>query len=306
MDLDLTSEQVALEDAVAKLLARHGTGERLLVELDEAGYLDVVRDAGPIEGVLVVERAAEALAVGPVAARVLVGPLMGVGDLPPAVGLVDGASGSLCRWAPHCEAFLVLDGSRALLAGRADVDVTPVETAFGAPYGRVTVRGGDEIGSGDRLRRAWQVAIAAEAEGTMLAAIAKTAQHVLGAPPVRPAHRRVPGGAAPPGDGLRHVAGDTMARPPGRVVPSTTSSSPPRPRPTGARRPSSPTPTPTKSPGPSGSPRSTGWSAGRSACSASVRSSGASAPTPGVSPPPAGRWTKRGRAHCRALPLPLP
>jgi hypothetical protein len=178
MDLDLTPEQVAIEDAVAKLLARHGTGGRLLVELDEAGYLDVVGDAGPIEGVLVVERAAEALAVGPVAARVLVGPLMGVGDLPPAVGLVDGTSGSLCRWAPHCEAFLVLDGSRARLAGRADVDVTPVESSFGAAYGRVSVHGGEEIGSGDRLRRAWQVAIAAEAEGTMLAAIAKTAEHV--------------------------------------------------------------------------------------------------------------------------------
>jgi hypothetical protein len=177
MDLELTSDQVALEEAVGKALARHD-GDALLGEFDAAGYLDVVRDAGPIEGVLVVERAAEALAVGPIAARVLVGPMAGVPDLPPAVGLVAGRSAALCRWAPQCDAFLVLDGDRALLAARGDVDVTPVESAFGASYGTVTVRRADEVGSGDRLRRAWQVAIAAEAEGTMLAAIAKTAQYV--------------------------------------------------------------------------------------------------------------------------------
>jgi hypothetical protein len=178
MDLDLTEEQFALEEAVSKAFARHAGDERLLPELDAAGYLDVVRDAGPIEGVLVVERAAEAQAAGPVAARVLAGPLAGVTDLPPAVGLVDGRTGSLCRWAPQCDAFLVLDGDRALLAGRDDVEVEPVDSAFGAPYGRVAVRRGDDIGAADPLRRAWQVAIAAEAEGLMLAAITKTTQHV--------------------------------------------------------------------------------------------------------------------------------
>jgi len=178
MDLDLTPEQVALEEAVAKAFARHALDEGALVELDGAGYLDVVRDAGPIEGVLVVERAAEALAVGPIAARVLVGPLMGLGELPPAVGLVEAVAGSLCRWAPQCQAFLVLDGDRALLAKRDDVEVTPVESAFGTTYGRVTVHRGDEVAPGDRLRRAWQVGIAAEAEGTMLAAILKTAHYV--------------------------------------------------------------------------------------------------------------------------------
>ncbi len=178
MDLDLTSDQLALEKAVDAVVARHGRGDRLLVELGAAGYLDVVRDAGPIEGVLVVERVAEAAAVGPVAARVLAGPLAGLRDLPPAVGLVEGRTGALCRWAPQCDAFLVLEGDRAWVASRDDVDVEPVESTFGASYGRVTVRRGQEIGSGDRLRRAWQVAIAAEAEGTMLAAIAKTAQHV--------------------------------------------------------------------------------------------------------------------------------
>jgi hypothetical protein len=170
VDLALSPEQAALEQAVDAVLARHGP-------LSELGYLDVVRDAGPVEGVLVVERAAAAACDAPVAARVLAGPLAGVYDLPPAVGLVDGRD-ALCRWAPACEAFLVLDGDDALLASGDDVEVAPVESTFGAPYGRVTVRRGARVAVGDRLRRAWQVAIAAEAAGLMLAAIAKTARHV--------------------------------------------------------------------------------------------------------------------------------
>jgi len=170
VDLTLSPEQEALEKALDAVLAR---GE----DLGALGYLDVVRDAGPIEGVLVVERAAAAVAAGPVAARVLAGPLAGVHDLPAAVGLVEGRSG-LCRWGPVCDAYLVLDGDDALLADRGDVDVEPVESTYGAPYARITVRRGSRVAAGDRLRRAWQVAIAAEAEGLMLAAITKTAQHV--------------------------------------------------------------------------------------------------------------------------------
>ena len=172
MDLALSPEQEALEKAVDAVLARNGP-------LTELGYLDVVRDAGPIEGVLVVERAAAAAVAAPVAARVLAGPLAGVHDLPPAVGLVEGRGpAALCRWAPECDAFLVLDGDDALLASADDVELAPVESTFGAPYARVTVRRGERVTSGDRLRRAWQVAIAAEAEGLMLAAIEKTAHHV--------------------------------------------------------------------------------------------------------------------------------
>jgi alkylation response protein AidB-like acyl-CoA dehydrogenase len=180
MDLELSDEQVALDEAVAKLLDSHAGSPELLRRLDEAGYLDVVRDGGPVEGVLVVERAAEAQAASPVAGRVLAGPLAGITDLPPAVGLLERTDGALCRHAPACEAFLVVDGSRALLARRDQAEVEPVESTFGAAYGRVRIREGADLGpgSGDRLRRSWQVAIGAEAEGAMLAAIVKTARHV--------------------------------------------------------------------------------------------------------------------------------
>jgi alkylation response protein AidB-like acyl-CoA dehydrogenase len=86
----------------------------------------------------------------------------------------------LVRYAPECEAFLVLDGDRALLATPDGVEIEPVESALGAPYGRVSVRRGEDLGegSGDRLRRGWQVAIGAEAAGVMQAAIGRTATHV--------------------------------------------------------------------------------------------------------------------------------
>jgi len=191
VDLELTPEQEQLDQAVVLALARLAGPDRareqgakmdlgLLDAFDAAGFLDVGRAAGPVEAVLVVQRAAEALACAPVAARVLVGPLTGIDGLPPAVGLVEGQSGSLVRYATECEAFLVLDGARALLADPDDVDIEPVEPAFGSSLGRVTVGRGDDLGegSGDRLRRAWQVAIGAEAAGTMLAAITKTVAHV--------------------------------------------------------------------------------------------------------------------------------
>jgi len=178
MDLDLDADQSALQDAVAKALARHGTDTGVLAELEAAGFLDVVRDGGPIEGVLVVEKAAEAKLDAPVAARVLVGPLAGVTDLPAAVGLVDGLAGSLCRWAPLCQAFLVLDGEQVVLADRAEVEVVAVSSAFGMGYGRVSVHGGRVVGAAAPLRRAWRTAIAAEAGATMLAAVARTTEHV--------------------------------------------------------------------------------------------------------------------------------
>jgi hypothetical protein len=170
VDLTLTPEQEALEKAVDAVLARGGP-------LGDLGYLDVVRDAGPVEGVLVVERCAASAYEAPFAARVLAGPLAGIHDLPPAVGLVNGRS-AITRWAPLCDAFIVLDGEETLLAARDDVEVVPVESSFGATFGRVTVRRGERVATGDRVRRAWQVAIAAEAEGLMLAAIERTARHV--------------------------------------------------------------------------------------------------------------------------------
>ena len=191
MDLELTTEQQQLDQAVAELMRRHAGVDRardlgekmdraLLDALDEAGFLDAARQAGPIEGVLVAERAAEALACAPVVARALVAPLAGIHDLPAAVGLADRTHGAMVRYGAECEAFLVLADDQALLATSDQVEIQPVEASFGPGYALVTVKQGRELGAdaASRLRRAWQVGIAVEAAATMLPAIAKTVEHV--------------------------------------------------------------------------------------------------------------------------------
>lgn len=190
MDLELSTEQGLLDDALralfadhagwARAAAMHGTVDRQLVDLLGAnGFLDVHADAGPIEAVLVAERAAHAVAAAPIVARVLVGPLAGVKDLPPVVGLV-GSPDGLVRYAGHCDAYLVLTGGSAAIAGADGVEVEPVASRAPWPLGRVRVRRSESLGagSGDALRRAWQVGLAAEVGSMAMAAIEVAARHV--------------------------------------------------------------------------------------------------------------------------------
>lgn len=190
MDLELSSDQQLLDDSLRRLFADHagaarardvrGTVDRRLVDqLATHGFLDVCAEAGPIEAILVAERASEAVAAAPVVARVLVGPLAGLKDLPPLVGLV-GSPEALVRYAGHCDAYLVLDGEHAALAGGDDVEVEPVASRAGYPMGRVRVLRSEPLGSGagDALRRAWQVGIAAETAAMALAAVEFASRHV--------------------------------------------------------------------------------------------------------------------------------
>jgi hypothetical protein len=192
VDLELSDEQQLLDGALASLFGRHAGPARaramvgsvdtdLLGVLAKADYLDVAQ-AGPVEAVLVAERAAAAVACAPIVARVLVGPLAGVGDLPPTVGLVAGPH-SLVRYAGSCDAYLVLDGTDgapARLAAADGVEVEPVASAATYPMGRVRVLRAETLapGSGDSLRRAWQVGLAVEIASTALAAVELSARHV--------------------------------------------------------------------------------------------------------------------------------
>jgi hypothetical protein len=117
-----------------------------------------------------------------VAARALVAPLAGVDDAPLVIGLADRPEGAIVRYAADAEAFLVLDGDRARLVSADVAEIEPVESRWGYPLGRVRVRvgGGDDVGSADRLRRAWQIGLAVEAAGTMLAAVRLTTAYVAG------------------------------------------------------------------------------------------------------------------------------
>ena len=190
MDLQLSVEQQLLDDSLRAMFGDHAGLDRaramagsidrdLVTRLDDNGFLDVCAEAGPIEAILVAERASEAVAAAPIVARVLVGPLAGFTDLPPLVGLVGSADG-LVRYAGHCDAYLVLDGDKARLASRDDVDVEPVQSRSAYPMGRVRVRRSESMGpgSGHPLRRAWQVGIAAETGAMSLAAVEFASRHV--------------------------------------------------------------------------------------------------------------------------------
>ncbi len=190
IDLELTAEQEQLDGTLRALFAVHAGPARarivgaaidteLVAKLNDGGFLDVGYDGGPIESVLVAERAAQAVASAPVVARALVAPLAGVRDLPDLVGLV-GSPYGLVRWGELCDAFLVLDGETAAVAGRDDVEVEPVPSRAGYPMSRIRVLRSESLGagSGDALRRAWQVGIAAEIGAMAHAAVEFTARHV--------------------------------------------------------------------------------------------------------------------------------
>lgn len=190
MDLELSSEQQLLDESLHALFRDHAGHVRsremhgridssLVARLTDHGFLDVCAEAGPIEAVLVAERAAEAAAAAPITARVLIGPIIGVRDLPPLIGLV-GSTNALVRYAGHCDAYLVLDGDTARLASADTVEVEPVASRAGYPMGRVRVSRSEPLGdgSGDALRRAWQVGIAVEVGSMALAAVEFAARHV--------------------------------------------------------------------------------------------------------------------------------
>jgi Acyl-CoA dehydrogenase, C-terminal domain len=190
MDLELTDEQHMLDDAVTVLFRDHAGQRRaaavgddidtaLITRLSEGGFLDVGYDAGPMEAIIVAERAAQFVACAPLVARILVAPLAGMRDLPPTIGLV-ASPNSLVRYAGLCDAYLVLDDDVARLASSDDVSVEPIASRAGYPMGRVHVRRSESLGagSGHALRRAWHVGIAAEVGATAEAAVLYTAKHV--------------------------------------------------------------------------------------------------------------------------------
>lgn len=189
MDLELSDEQAQLDDALEHLFSRHAGTERakelsggldapLMAALADAGYLDVGFDGGPIEAMLVVERAARHVACGPIAARALVAPLAGIKDLPANVSLVHKAN-SITRHATTAEAFVMLDGDVAKVFSPDQVEVEPVESRFGYPVARVRpIANGSTVANATDVRRAWQVAIAAEIAATALSAVQIAAHHV--------------------------------------------------------------------------------------------------------------------------------
>jgi hypothetical protein len=185
MNLTLTDDQEAILSSVRTALGRVALGlaspPAYLEALKVGGYLDILRDAGPLEAELIIEEAARLGVAAPLAARLLVAPGCLSDSVPLMIGLVDGRQG-MVRYGGECEVFLALerDGG-ALLARAGDVEVAPLERTMGYPYASVTVLHGEELGLevGAKLRQAWQVSIAAEAAGCMERALGLATDYAI-------------------------------------------------------------------------------------------------------------------------------
>jgi alkylation response protein AidB-like acyl-CoA dehydrogenase len=198
VDLELDEEQRAIVEAVQALLARHGGPARaalLAVKADYdfalesalagAGFLDVARGegTGPLEAALVVEEVARAGGSAAVAAAALVAPCaLGERELPRPIALASGPPGAPVRFAAHARSLVVDEGETARVVALAAGDVEAVPSSYGYPLGRLrpTARRGESAGagSGERLRRWWRVALAAELAGTLRAALDVTLAYV--------------------------------------------------------------------------------------------------------------------------------
>lgn len=191
MDVKLSADQEELARSVRGLLQRHRASAPAPAPsepdlgayqaLDSAGYTDVLAGGGSaVDAVLVIEEAAALAPGAPVAARVLVGPLLTSQDLPPVLALAERPGGSIVRFAPQADAFLVLAGDEARLAGRAAAEIAPLESRWGYPVGRVTISDGAGLGpgSGAALLNYWRTALAAEAGGLMAAATLHASRYV--------------------------------------------------------------------------------------------------------------------------------
>ncbi|MBU1374840.1 MAG: acyl-CoA dehydrogenase [Alphaproteobacteria bacterium] len=191
MDMTFDDTQTAIKDSCDRLFGRMagpararalghvGGADLALAEaLEEAGFLDLFaeEDAGPLVAALITEWAAKAAALVPVGARTLVAPTVIAGALPQIIAVCDAAHAGPVRYAAQADVVIQIDGDAAVIAQRGDFTVEPVASIFGYPMARISGLTGVRLGagSGEAVRRWWQVALAAEIAGTARAALDQT------------------------------------------------------------------------------------------------------------------------------------
>ena len=194
MDFELNDDQRAILEAVGTLLERHAGAERAIAlapkaeydhaldeALQQAGFLELAlgEDTGPLESALVVEAVARAGGVVAIAAGALVAPGAAGRNLAGPVAMLSAANEVPIRYGAHARSLLVLEEDEARHLTLEPGDAAPVRSSFGFPLGRVRVGAGESLGpgSGERMRAWWRVALAAEAVGTMDAALSVTIEY---------------------------------------------------------------------------------------------------------------------------------
>ncbi len=198
MDLDWNDDQRAILEAVETLCAQHAGAARAIeldaksdwdealdIALTEAGFSEVALggpDTGALEAALVVEAVARHGGTLPAGAQLLVAPLVAQRVLPAPVTLVSLAHPGPVRFGGHARTALVDCGDEARVVELGPARREPVPSNFMLPVGRVSLDAdaGEPLGAGSGavLRRWWRVALAAEALGTMQAALDITVDYV--------------------------------------------------------------------------------------------------------------------------------
>jgi len=199
LNLELDDDQSAILEAVESLLGRFAGPARAIDLAREAAYDDVLDDAiresgferamdplsrsGALETVLIVEAVARRAGVSSFAHEALVGPAVAGRVILGPVALASADPRQPVRYAAQARTCLWSDGDVARIAEVGDGETERVESNFGYPLGRISsevFQRGEALGagSGERLASWWRVALAAEAVGTMAAALEQTVSYL--------------------------------------------------------------------------------------------------------------------------------
>lgn len=197
MDFDPSEEQEVVLSAVHALLERHagparaialqtdgGYDHSLEAALAEAGYLEIGREMGRLEAVLLIESVSRHAGTVAVAARALTLELApDSSDWHGPVAIAGSDHAGPVRYGAVARTLLVDAGERARVVLLREGEVEPVRSNFGFPMGRLPkemLQGGEALGpgSGTRLRQAWRLGLAAETVGAMDAALSHTVEYL--------------------------------------------------------------------------------------------------------------------------------
>jgi alkylation response protein AidB-like acyl-CoA dehydrogenase len=198
VDFTLNEDQRAILESVEGLLSRFAGPARAIelapkadyddaldAALRESGFVDVAlgEETGPLEAALIVEAVARAAGVVSIGASALIAPGVSGLVLSGPIAVCSASTRGPVRFGAQARTLLIDDGAEARVVALSSGDALPVPSGFGYPVARLDAalgRQGESLGpgSGPRLRNWWRLAIAAEAVGTMRAALDVTVAYV--------------------------------------------------------------------------------------------------------------------------------
>jgi alkylation response protein AidB-like acyl-CoA dehydrogenase len=194
MNISFTPDQQALLDAVDRIAQRHegkatlGGGHfetcaALQADLDGAGVFEAaaIDELGPVTAAAMVQRLARLPQCVELIASALLLPLHAP-TLPGPCAVLWGSSTRPARWLPGARTVLRVDGHRVEHAPLTDCDVSPLDSPFGHPVGRLSAPGALAWQTLDvdaqALRRLWRIGVAAELTGCLDAGLQAVVAHV--------------------------------------------------------------------------------------------------------------------------------